>query len=166
MSQVAKQHWLKSGWLLLTETGFAADIGRTVWRVLGGFMLAALLALPFGALMGAYKPVEAVFEPFVSFARYLPASAFIPLLISGPGVDCGLLRAQQRVVADSFLHQIGLHGFESHFPKPLFGGMQQRVAIARALANGPRMLLMDEPFGALDQDPRAAAGAAAGHLGG
>ena len=69
---------LKSGWLLLTETGFAADTGRTVWRVLGGFMLAALLALPLGALMGAYKPVEAVFEPFVSFARYLPASAFIP----------------------------------------------------------------------------------------
>ena len=150
---------LKRGWLLLTETGFAADIGRTVWRVLGGFvlggfMLAALLALPLGALLGAYKPVEAVFEPFVSFARYLPASAFIPLLISGPGVDCGLLRAQQLVVADSILHQLGLRGFESHFPQQLFGGMQQRVAIARALVNGPRRLLMDEPFGALDHQTR------------
>ena len=74
---------LKSGWLLLTETGFAADIGRTVWRVLGGFMLAALL--------GAYKPVEAVFEPFVSFVRYLPASAFIPC-----GLRCGRRRRRWR----------------------------------------------------------------------
>ena len=72
---------LKSGWTLLTEMSFAHDIGMTVWRVLGGFVIAALLALPLGVAMGAYKPVEAFFEPFVSFARYLPASAFIPLLI-------------------------------------------------------------------------------------
>ena len=77
---------LKSGWLLLTEMGFAADIGMTVWRVLGGFVLAALLALPLGVAMGAYKPIEAFFEPFVSFARYLPASAFIPLLILWAGI--------------------------------------------------------------------------------
>ena len=77
---------LKSGWLLLTEMGFAFDIGMTVWRVLGGFILAALLALPLGVLMGAYKPIEAFFEPLVSFARYLPASAFIPLLILWAGI--------------------------------------------------------------------------------
>jgi NitT/TauT family transport system permease protein len=62
------------------------DIGMTVWRVLGGFVLAAALALPLGVAMGAYKPVEAFFEPFVSFARYLPASAFIPLLILWVGI--------------------------------------------------------------------------------
>ena len=72
---------VKSGWVLLTEQGFAKDIGFTIWRVLGGFVLAALIAVPLGVAMGAYKPVEAFFEPFVSFARYLPASAFIPLLI-------------------------------------------------------------------------------------
>ena len=77
---------LKSGWLLLAEMGFAVDIGMTVWRVLGGFVLAALRALPLGVAMGAYKPVEAFFEPFVSFARYLPASAFIPLLILSAGI--------------------------------------------------------------------------------
>jgi NitT/TauT family transport system permease protein len=77
---------LRSGWTLLAEQGFAKDIGFTVWRVLGGFVLAALLAVPLGVAMGAYKPVEAFFEPFVSFARYLPASAFIPLLILWAGI--------------------------------------------------------------------------------
>ena len=77
---------LRSGWILLTEMGFAYDIGMTVWRVLGGFVIAAVLALPLGVAMGAYKPVEAFFEPFVSFARYLPASAFIPLLILWAGI--------------------------------------------------------------------------------
>ncbi len=77
---------LRSGWTLLTEMGFAYDIGMTVWRVLGGFVIAAVFALPLGVLMGAYKPVEAFFEPFVSFARYLPASAFIPLLILWVGI--------------------------------------------------------------------------------
>jgi len=66
--------------------GFVHDIGMTVWRVLGGFVIAAAFALPLGVLMGAYKPVEAFFEPFVSFARYLPASAFIPLLILWVGI--------------------------------------------------------------------------------
>ena len=77
---------LRSGYTLLTELGFAGDIGMTVWRVFGGFVLAAALAVPLGVLMGAYKPVEAFFEPFVSFARYLPASAFIPLLILWAGI--------------------------------------------------------------------------------
>ncbi|HEX2011125.1 MAG TPA: ABC transporter permease [Roseateles sp.] len=77
---------LRSGWTLLAEMGFAGDIGMTVWRVLGGFLIAAALALPLGVAMGTYKPVEAFFEPFVSFARYLPASAFIPLLILWAGI--------------------------------------------------------------------------------
>jgi len=77
---------VKSGWTLLTQMGFAEDIGMTVWRVVGGFVIAAALALPLGVAMGAYKPIEAFFEPFVSFARYLPASAFIPLLILWAGI--------------------------------------------------------------------------------
>ncbi len=77
---------LEAGWTLFTEFGFAKDVGVTIWRVVGGFVLAALVALPLGIAMGAFKPVEAFFEPFVSFARYLPASAFIPLLILWAGV--------------------------------------------------------------------------------
>jgi NitT/TauT family transport system permease protein len=77
---------LHEGWSLFTRFGFARDVGITVWRVLGGFVLAAVVAVPLGIAMGAYKPVEAFFEPFVSFARYLPASAFIPLLILWAGI--------------------------------------------------------------------------------
>lgn len=77
---------VEEGWSLMTVHGFAFDIGITIWRVVGGFVLAAALALPLGIMMGAYKPVEAFFEPFVSFARYLPASAFIPLLILWAGI--------------------------------------------------------------------------------
>ncbi|KKX30794.1 ABC transporter permease [Rhizobium sp. LC145] len=77
---------VKDGIYLLTEQGFLADIGVTVWRVVGGFVLAAAIAVPVGVAMGAYKPIEALLEPFVSFARYLPASAFVPLLILWAGI--------------------------------------------------------------------------------
>jgi NitT/TauT family transport system permease protein len=56
---------VEEGYDLLTKHGFLRDIGITIWRVLGGFTLAALVAVPLGITMGAYKPIEAFLEPFV-----------------------------------------------------------------------------------------------------
>ncbi|MGY2276815.1 ABC transporter ATP-binding protein [Pseudomonas monsensis] len=82
-----------------------------------------------------------------------------PWLTVRQNVEFGLKRrgvpaARRKEIVDYYVNEVGLSGFADNYAKQLSGGMMQRVAIARALANDPQILLMDEPFGALDSQTR------------
>ena len=66
----------------------------------------------------------------------------------------GVPAGERRRVALEHIAQVGLRGFENHYPHELSGGMRQRVGLARALANDPEIILMDEPFSAVDEQTR------------
>lgn len=95
-----------------------------------------------------------VFQQYALFP-WLTAAANVQVgLESQARHGQGLNKAERRVRAYEYLRLVGLEGVEAKYPHELSGGMRQRVAIARALAHEPKVLLMDEPFAALDAQSR------------
>ncbi|MEY8386211.1 ABC transporter ATP-binding protein [Oscillospiraceae bacterium 38-13] len=95
-------------------------------------------------------------ERGVVFQQYalFPWQTVIQNVMFGPQMK-RLPKAECQEIARKYIKMVGLEDFENSYPKELSGGMKQRVAIARAYANNPEVLLMDEPFGALDAQTRA-----------
>jgi NitT/TauT family transport system ATP-binding protein len=90
-----------------------------------------------------------VFQAYTSFA-WLTVRKNVEYGLKLQGIDS----AKRKELSTKILEEVGLHEFAERYPKDLSGGMKQRVAIARTLINNPRIVLMDEPFGALDPQTR------------
>ncbi|MBZ9676050.1 ABC transporter ATP-binding protein [Mesorhizobium sp. ES1-1] len=102
---------------------------------------------------------KAVTRPGPDRGMVFQSYTLFPWLTVGQNIAFGLrerniAQKERDAIVASYVDLVGLRGFENHWPKQLSGGMQQRTAIARALANDPEILLLDEPFGALDNQTR------------
>ncbi len=121
------------------------------------YLVAGLTELTSGSIRIAGRLVQ---RPGADRGMVFQSYTLFPWLTVRKNIEFGLKRrripaGKRREIVDRFLAEVGLAGFAEAYPKQLSGGMMQRVAIARALANDPEILLMDEPFGALDSQTRS-----------
>ncbi|WP_235907581.1 ABC transporter ATP-binding protein [Siccirubricoccus phaeus] len=148
---------LKGVDLDLYENSFTCLLGpsgcgkSTLLNMIAGFTQpsAGQVLVDGRAVQGPSADRGVVFQEYALF----PWRTAIDNVAFGPMLK-GMPKAKQREIAKRYLAMVGLAGHESKYPGNLSGGMKQRVAIARALANDPSVLLMDEPFGALDAQTR------------
>lgn len=144
--------------LTVKESEFVMIVGpsgcgkTTLINIIGGLDEATS-----GEVLLDEKPVSA---PGVDRGMVFQGYSLFPWLNVQKNIEFGLKMkgipaAERADQAKKYIELVGLKGFEAALPKQLSGGMKQRVAIARTLANEPEVLLMDEPFGALDAVTRA-----------
>ena len=141
----------------VAEGEFVSIIGpsgcgkSTVFNIIGGLVAdyRGEVLVAGEKVSGTHPAIGMVFQEESTFPwRSVADNVAFPLEISGMGRSARLDRAAY------FVEMVGLRGFERHYPAQLSGGMRQRVALARTLASSPRLLLMDEPFAALDEQTR------------
>ena len=139
--------------LSISDGEFLAVVGpsgcgkTTLLRILAGLEMASAGAVSVGelAIRGPRDDVAVVFQQATLLPWYTVLdNVLLPIKLKGTPSPASLERAKH------LLHLVGLEDFGRKYPFELSGGMQQRVAICRALIRNPKILLMDEPFGALD----------------
>jgi NitT/TauT family transport system ATP-binding protein len=137
----------------IADGEFAVVVGpsgcgkSTLLKILGGLLspTSGVAELKGQPITGPRRDIGVVFQTPVLFPwRTVVGNVMLPADVQG------LDRTAMKQRALELLGQVGLGGFEQRYPRELSGGMQQRVGIVRALLNDPAILLMDEPFGALD----------------
>ena len=123
----------------------------TLFNIIGGLLegYQGRVTVAGETVKGPHASIGMVFQEELTFPwRTVTDNVAFPLEIAG------MAKAQRIERARHFIDLVGLSGFEKRYPAELSGGMRQRVAIARTLASEPKILLMDEPFGALDEQTR------------
>ena len=134
----------------LAITGPSGSGKSTLLGLVAGLLPASAGEISFEGERSAGQPLTAtVFQEFALFP-WRTAQANVELGLE----ELGLPAAERAARARRHIEQMGLRGFEDKYPHQLSGGMRQRVGIARALAVNPAVLLMDEPFSALDAQTR------------